>query len=470
MEQLKLHNGSRIAIIGGGPAGTFFAHFCLKLARQKGLDVTVTILDGKNFMLQGPPGCNMCAGVISEPLLARLEEEGIRLPEERVQRRIDAYHLQTADTSLLLAHPQGRRGAIRTVYRGSGPRFLPETRDISFDDFLLSHVKDRGVEVIEQVVADILLPDDTRGPIRLLYGSPGSQTELEADLVVGAFGLNTALLKKVISLGFGYQPPRFVHAFQAELRLGQDHIRRHLGDQIHVFSLGLDGIRFASLTPKREHVTVSIIGFQDASLSNLKELLAQLAVRPLLPSGDILADRYCRCRSRIGITPARKPFTDRLVIVGDASCSRYFKNGIESAFVTAQLATEAAFNSGVSKSAFSRDYWKRVRQTLVRDNLYGRLLFQVHDIASRYRLLTQTYSLVASSEREGDPAARLARQILWDMFTGNVPYRTIFFQGLNPRLQARLTLTTLSLVVKRLGSLLLGKDLMQRDETQESEK
>ena len=83
MNELKLRSGSRIAIIGGGPAGSFFAHFALKLARQEGLDIAVTIFDGKNFLRQGPPGCNMCAGVISETLLARLEKEEIRLPEER---------------------------------------------------------------------------------------------------------------------------------------------------------------------------------------------------------------------------------------------------------------------------------------------------------------------------------------------------------------------------------------------------
>jgi flavin-dependent dehydrogenase len=470
MQEIKLHDGSRIAIIGGGPAGTFFAHFALKLARQKGLQIAVTILDGKNFLRQGPPGCNMCAGVISETLLARLEEEGIRLPEERVQHRIDGYCLRTPDFSLPLPHPEGRRGAIRTVYRGSGPRFWPETSDVSFDDFLLGQVKSRGALVVEQVVTDILLPSDAAQPVRLRCGSPGSQTEFAADLVVGAFGLNTAILEKVVALEFGYRPPRFVRAFQAELRLGQDHIHRRLGNNIYVFSLGLSRIRLVALTPKSEHVTVSVIGFQDATLSDLRDVLAQPAVRFLLPPGDILTDRYCRCRPRIGITPARKPFTDRLVIVGDASCSRYFKNGIESAFVTAQLAAEAAFNSGVSEPAFRRAYFDKVKQTLIRDNLYGRLLFQAHDIASRYKLLTQTYYLVASSERESDPAARLARQILWDMFTGNVPYRTIFFRGFNPRLQARLTITTMDLVAERIRSLISGSGQVRQSETEESKK
>jgi flavin-dependent dehydrogenase len=216
-------------------------------------------------------------------------------------------------------------------------------------------------------------------------------------------------------------------------------------------------IRFVAFTPKKEHVTVSVIGFQDVTLDDLRKVLAQPTVRSLLPTGDVLADRYCRCRPRIGITPARKPFTNRLVIVGDACCSRYYKNGLESAFVTAELAAEAAFNAGVSEAAFRRNYFRRVKGSLARDNLYGRLLFQVHDRASRYRLPTQTYHLVASSGQGMEPSAQLARQILWEMFTGNVPYRTIFSQGLNPRLQARLTITTMSLLATRAHSLLFDR-------------
>ena len=63
-----LKDGSKIAIIGGGPAGSFFAHFAQKWSIQKGIDVSVTIFDGKDFLQRGPKGCNLCAGVIAESL------------------------------------------------------------------------------------------------------------------------------------------------------------------------------------------------------------------------------------------------------------------------------------------------------------------------------------------------------------------------------------------------------------------
>lgn len=448
MGELALHNGSRIAIVGAGPAGTFFAHFALKLARQKGLQVAVALFDGKSFLRSGPPGCNMCAGVISETLYAHLEEEGIHLPEGRVQRRIDAYQLHTMGFHLPLTHPQEKKGAIRTVYRGSGPRFGSEQSNISFDDFLLNDVKTKGATVIEKVVREIILPSDAGQPVRLLCGRSGAPTEHEADLVIGAFGLNTAILEKIVALGFGYRPPRWERAFQAELELGADHIRDRIGNSIHVFTPGTRRVRFAALTPKQDHVTVSMIGSDGADTSDLRELLAQPTVRRLLPPGDVLASPYCRCRPRVAITAAQKPFTDRLIIVGDASCSRYYKNGIESAYVTARHAAEAAFNVGISESALERAYMSRIRRTLIRDNFYGRLLFRAYDVISRHRPFAQAYCLVAHPDQRQDPIAQSTRQILWDMLTGNAPYRTISYRALDPRIQGRVTVALLGLIVK----------------------
>ena len=50
-----LEDNSKIAIIGGGPAGSFFAYFVLKNAEQKGIKVDVTIFEGKSFCQKGPP-------------------------------------------------------------------------------------------------------------------------------------------------------------------------------------------------------------------------------------------------------------------------------------------------------------------------------------------------------------------------------------------------------------------------------
>jgi hypothetical protein len=39
----------------------------------------------------------------------------------------------------------------------------------------------------------------------------------------------------------------------------------------------------------------------------------------------------------------------------------------------------------------------------------------------------EAYALVAGSDRADDSTARLARQILWNVITGSIRYRTTFF-------------------------------------------
>ena len=51
---MHLKNGAKIAIIGGGPAGSFFAHFALMHAKQLGIKVSVTIFE-KNASTRKAP-------------------------------------------------------------------------------------------------------------------------------------------------------------------------------------------------------------------------------------------------------------------------------------------------------------------------------------------------------------------------------------------------------------------------------
>src|SRR5512138_534290 len=92
---LKLNNGSRVAVIGGGPAGSFFSYFLLNLAERLDLKLNVDIYEPRDFSLPAPQGCNMCAGVISETLVQNLATEGINIPASIVQKAVNAYVLHT---------------------------------------------------------------------------------------------------------------------------------------------------------------------------------------------------------------------------------------------------------------------------------------------------------------------------------------------------------------------------------------
>ena len=56
----ELSDGSRVAVVGGGPAGSFFSFFLLQMAGRIGLDLQVDIYEHRNFEGTGPKSCNMC--------------------------------------------------------------------------------------------------------------------------------------------------------------------------------------------------------------------------------------------------------------------------------------------------------------------------------------------------------------------------------------------------------------------------
>ena len=151
----------------------------------------------------------------------------------------------------------------------------------------------------------------------------------------------------------------------------------------------------------------------------------------------------------ITVSPAKKPFTDRMVLIGDASYSRHYKNGIESAFLTARLAAEAAIFYGVSASSFKKHYFKRAKKLIIRDNTYGRLLFFINDLISSVPILTQSHLSLAKKPGKTGPPQKI-RQILWNMFTGNISYRDIFKISLDLSLQLSLLLNTLALSISKL--------------------
>ena len=116
-----LRDGSRVAVVGAGPAGSFFSNFLLQFAERIDTKITVDIFEPRDFSRIGPGGCNMCGGIISESLVQALALEGIQLPDSIVQRGIESYVLHTeAGTCRLDAPAQEMR--IAAVHRGGGPR------------------------------------------------------------------------------------------------------------------------------------------------------------------------------------------------------------------------------------------------------------------------------------------------------------------------------------------------------------
>ncbi|MFQ5943877.1 MAG: hypothetical protein ACE5JF_10010 [Anaerolineales bacterium] len=142
-QHLQLVDGSKVGVIGGGPAGSFFSYFLLNAAGLIGLGLHVDIYEPRDFSNTGPSGCNMCGGIISESLVQMLSSEGIILPPTIVQRGIESYMLHTDVGTVRIDTPlQEKR--IGAVYRGSGPRDIKGSKWGSFDGHLQSLRSKKG--------------------------------------------------------------------------------------------------------------------------------------------------------------------------------------------------------------------------------------------------------------------------------------------------------------------------------------
>ena len=452
--RLRLRNNSHIAIIGGGPAGSFFAKDAIQNAKKLGINIQITIFNSKDFSQRGPRGCNMSAAVIASTLHAKLIKDGIILPERIIRQEIKGYYFQTEEYGIELYKPeQSDKSSILAVYRGNGPLYSTHTESHSFDDYLLRHVIDQGVKAIYEPVQELKLSSDTDTPATIIYGRNNSYKEMKADLVVGAFGINSTIVNKIKELNFGYIPPKTIKTCQMEIPLSAAFIKKSFNDNIQVFALGIKPFRFASMVPKDNYVTVSLVGTRDLTKKDLLNFVNHPVVRRKLPHDWKMPDKYCMCIPKITLSHAKKPFTDRFVIVGDASITRIFKNGLESAYITSQLAAQAAFENGISSDDFDKYYYKPANKLLAMDNLLGAVILMLSDFVTKQNWLVKARLSYVKS-RKGSWIANHLNKLLWNMVTGDAPYKIILMQALNPVFQVILIPVTIKALIKDIFGLI----------------
>ncbi|HEY0005241.1 MAG TPA: FAD-dependent monooxygenase [Pyrinomonadaceae bacterium] len=441
-----LTSGSRVAVVGGGPAGSFFAIELLRRARSLGLSINVDIYDGKSFARKGAAGCNMCAGAIGHKLIQEIERATTAIPREVIHYELEGYAVHYQGSSARLENDPAKK--IYGVYRGAGPVSTEHPEGArSFDQFLLEQAISLGAQHIAQNIHDIDVPAtlESRPAVRFQGKTPEARTEY--DLVIGAFGVNSPLAQRLL---YGYEPPPTWKTCVIEARVPREFQREKLHNLIHFFILKQADIRYVALIPKGEHVTITAIG-QDVDVITTERLLRTSYMRDYLPE-DWKLD--CHCHPRVAVGAARLPYSERFCIIGDASDSRYLKNGIESALVTARLAVDCVINHGVTARDFEKHFWRRCNRVFGRDNLYGRILFEIYDRIFPHPLLAPVYFAVLRSERKlkARPGALLSNALL-AAFTGDQSYRRILLSALNPRLAARMMGRAGTLVMARARSI-----------------
>ena len=433
--RLKLRSNDRVAVIGAGPAGSLAAYLLLGLARQADLSLDVALYDPRDFAQAGPAGCNGCVGVINSSLWRKLQSIGIDLGdfEGIIQSQLRGYLWCTSAGSLQVDLPNPQQ-PIRTVFRGSGPRFGDLRENASFDGYLLDRAIAAGARH-ERVWVRSVEKAAGVGParlVRLQLEENDRQWQAEAELVIGAFGLNAALMSQFQRLGIGYRPPQCVRAAQVELQRSPGSVGQ-TDEHIRVYNIAGKRVRQLVLTPKDHYATLTLLAPQDLRFEDLREIRGTPQMQDILDSGWDWPERFCHCLPRLQKRSARNFYADRIVLIGDAACCRYFKNGLESALVSAQLAAETAIHQGISRQCFRHGYLRRVRQQIIRDNHFGRFLLGAHYFISSHPLLMQV-ALHTRSQAASSEVTRRYDEILWNILSGDRSYRDIFYQILRPRL------------------------------------
>jgi flavin-dependent dehydrogenase len=433
-EGLFLDNGSRVAVIGGGPAGSFFTYFLYEMAERIGMELGVDIYEPRDFTKAAPHGCNMCGGIISESLVQLLAAEGINLPPTVVQRGIDSYVLHM-DVGTVRIEPTGREKRIAAVYRGGGPRGVVESRWHSFDGHLLDLAKERGVQVHQERVEGI----DRNGGKPRITTKKGTSTGY--DLLVGAVGVNTNALKLFEEMGAGYRAPGTTKTYICELFLGETTIKKYLGNAMHMFLLNLPRLEFAALIPKGDYVTMVMLGTGiDNSL--VDAFFSAPEVRKCFPAGWSPPADFCRCAPAINVSAAIKPFADRMVLIGDSGVSRLYKDGIGGAYRTAKAAARTAVFEGVSEKDFRKHYLPSCR-SLSTDNAIGKVVFGITGMIQKTSVLRKGLLRMTTAEQESHRWSPRMSGVLWDTFTGSAPYWDVFRRSLHPFFLGRLLYETL---------------------------
>jgi flavin-dependent dehydrogenase len=426
---LELRDGSRVGVIGGGPAGSFFSIFLLDLAERSGIDLEVDIHEWRDFKKGGPGSCNMCGGIISESLVQALATEGILLPDTVVERGIDSYvmHMELGNARIETPLEEKR---IAGVHRGAGPRGAVNWRWESFDGYLLDLALARGATLCRGRVEKVWRRE---GRPVLRNACEGEQ---EYDLLAVACGVNTKLLSSMEDMGIGYRSPNHTKTYICEIPLGEDAVKEQFGGAMHVFMLDIPKLEFAALIPKGEHVTLALMGTEiDDTL--IERFLAAPEVRGCLPPDWTPPPGLCHCGPRMNIGPARRPYADRVVCVGDCGVARLYKDGIGSAYRTAKAAAVTALLDGISADAFSGRF-RRACRSIRFDNAIGRVVFFIAGMQrKRHRDCRGILRMVALEQSLPGESRRMS-SVLWDVFTGSAPYRAVFLRTLHPLFWGRL--------------------------------
>lgn len=447
----QLENGSTVAVIGGGPAGVFFAIQLQRTAREMGKALKVVIFERHRSLTPMPAhcgatgwkGCNYCAGGISPRLYDVMQELGLCLPEEVIQCRIRSVSIQGFWKNIELEVPPGRE--MLSVYRGSRPSARHEAH-YNFDAFLLQQALAAGSELVCGEVLDVTYGETGKPQVRYRVG--GSELILESDLTVFAAGVNEELgstlgrsrmVQSLQRLIPEFRPPRVRQALIFELE-AKPKLPSNLLGTVHFVEYGSPTLHLemCSVVPKKGYITVVLVGpdvDKGGDLGHNLDLVRRFLDLPhvrKLVSPRVQLSTACVCRPNMVVGSARQPFGERVVAVGDMVTARLYKDGILSACQTARALAETVLRVGVDKESLAEGYGPTLSRFRIGNRLAS-FVFLLHRVFFSSSVLSRIlYQAVITERKQSLAPHRRLGQILWRIASGDDDYRAIFLSMLHP--------------------------------------
>ena len=423
-KEIEIVDGSSIAVIGGGPSGSFFTYYALEFADRLDLNINIDVYEAKNFNKIGSGGCNHCGGIVSESLVQKLSTDGIIIPSEIIQKSINSYTLHVEQGDAIIQTPSNEH-RIASVFRGCGPKGCMDTSKRSFDNFLLGLCKKKGAKVIMERVTDLERLDDG-----IIVKSKKIDPK-KYDFVVGGVGLGKKTLDMFKTICPDFIPPKVTRTYICEFFLEKEQVSSYFGESMHVFLLDLPNITFGALIPKEDYVTLVLLG-KDIDQDIVEQFISAEQVKGRFPKNMVLKDVVpCKCYPLINIKQAIHPYADRVVLIGDSASSKLYKNGIGAAYITGRAAAKAALFNGIDEQSLKKHYVP-VCKDLDIDNSVGKFIFLVTKIIQKSSFLKKGLLHLVIKEQNKENGKRLMSAALWDTFTGSAGYRNILKRFFNP--------------------------------------
>jgi len=435
-------------VIGGGPAGALFAIQLLHKAAQIDKQLVVNIIEKKRPSGSAAEpwhcqGCNACAGGISPRLTKALEEQGIPIPAEIIQSEIEHIWLHGLWKNFPLKVPADC--AMYSVFRGSLPSSKSKNYD-GFDGFLLNRAVQSGAHFIHGEVDHISYSATGRPTLEVKH--PDQETaSMECDFVAIATGINSRpgqdysagrLIKSVRQMMPHFSPAKTRRALIVELALGRDYLRKNMHQEMHFLEYGIrqQALEHVALVPKGDHLTLTLIGkridqakFPSDTFRIISEFLRVLPIARILP-GITKTNVACACAPRMAISIAKRPYGDRLGLIGDTVGSRLYKDGLYSAYLTAEKLADTVVHHGIDRHSLSSGYEPMIRW-LARENRYGKLVFALSRLSfGRPAMNRILYQAFATELKVKDRSKRPVGVVLWNITSGTADYGIILKQML----------------------------------------